>query len=97
MDTEDKIDVLAPMQASPQETGKEQPEEWETCEVCGGSGERLESITVYEHGCGFSHDDVYSRVCEQCGGAGGEIVPAQATSEDDCLAAMRAALSDEVK
>lgn len=38
------------------------------CHHCGGEGEILETIQVYEAGCGFSHPDVHSKPCEACGG-----------------------------
>jgi hypothetical protein len=51
-------------------------EEWEDCPECGGEGEILETIHVYERGCGFSHPDTYGRPCRACGGRRGSIVPA---------------------
>jgi DnaJ-class molecular chaperone len=41
-----------------------------TCPDCDGSGEKLTAIWVYEHGCGFGHDDVHGEPCPLCGGQG---------------------------
>lgn len=41
-----------------------------TCGVCDGRGYTLHRVTVYEHGCGFPHDDTDERPCEHCGGYG---------------------------
>lgn len=49
------------------------PEQLAQCPECGGDGCYRETITVYEHGCGFGHPDVYERPCKHCGGHG-EIV-----------------------
>lgn len=46
------------------------PEFLADCEQCGGEGEILETIHVYENGCGFSHPDVYGKPCLHCGGRG---------------------------
>lgn len=43
------------------------------CEECGGEGCDRRRVTVYEHGCGFPHDDVEEIPCLACGGTG-EIV-----------------------
>jgi len=53
-------------------------EQWFTCDVCDGSGVEAFRVTVYEHGCGFPHDDTDERPCRGCGGAGiwiGEAEP----------------------
>lgn len=40
------------------------------CETCAGDGCIRRLITVYEHGCGFPHDDVEEQPCPDCGGSG---------------------------
>ncbi|MGY2995482.1 hypothetical protein [Mesorhizobium sp. URHB0026] len=40
------------------------------CEACGGSGEVVFGIWVYEHGCGFGHESSDARPCEECHGTG---------------------------
>lgn len=40
------------------------------CEACAGTGHHVHRVTVYEHGCGFPHDDTYETPCEECGGDG---------------------------
>ena len=47
------------------------PQRWYDCPTCGGEGYTVHRITVYEHGCGFPHDDSEERPCENCKGAGG--------------------------
>ncbi|MDI3563517.1 hypothetical protein [Bradyrhizobium sp. Arg816] len=49
------------------------PEVWKDCEICGGEGVIYRNIFVYEAGCGFGHDDVYSVECDACAGNGGFI------------------------
>lgn len=53
------------------------PEEWVTCGACDGSGVIAHRVTVYEHGCGFSHDDTTEEPCGKCNGVGGWIDDAQ--------------------
>lgn len=55
-----------------------------TCEVCDGRGYIVHRVTVYEHGCGFPHDDSEERQCPECSGYGefigpreGDAVPAR--------------------
>lgn len=43
------------------------------CAICGGKGIIRKPIRVYEHGCGFSHDDVDEIECDACNGAGGNL------------------------
>ncbi len=50
--------------------GDHTPEFLADCEACGGSGEILETIHVYEVGCGFSHPDVHGKPCQVCDGVG---------------------------
>lgn len=50
--------------------GDHTPEFLDDCEACGGSGEILETIHVYEAGCGFSHPDVAGKPCKVCNGVG---------------------------
>lgn len=53
------------------------PEFLADCPECGGSGEILETIHVYEAGCGFSHPDVYGKSCRACGGNGWLVLEAE--------------------
>lgn len=55
----------------------EPPQHWFTCDDCGGSGVYAVRVTVYEHGCGFPHDDTDERPCERCGGEGGWVGDAE--------------------
>lgn len=41
-----------------------------TCPACDGSGVETFGVTVYEHGCGFSHPSTDERECPYCHGAG---------------------------
>ena len=41
-----------------------------SCEQCCGDGITRHAIWVYEHGCGFPHEDVEERPCDACNGAG---------------------------
>lgn len=41
-----------------------------TCPNCDGSGVEVFGITVYEHGCGYSHDSTDERPCPTCHGSG---------------------------
>ncbi|MDE2471082.1 MAG: hypothetical protein KGL35_20640 [Bradyrhizobium sp.] len=59
------------------------PEVWVDCPECRGEGEILETIHVYEAGCGFSHPDVYSKPCRECNGAGGWIDEVEADHEQE--------------
>lgn len=56
---------------------REPPEVWIDCPECGGEGEILKNIRVYEIGCGFSRTDVYGETCPACGGARGMICEAE--------------------
>ncbi len=58
------------------------PEIWKDCEVCGGEGAIYKSIFVYEAGCGFGHDDVYSVECDACAGNGRFICDAECDSPE---------------
>lgn len=40
------------------------------CPECLGSGVEVFAVTVYEHGCGFSHTSTDERPCRECGGTG---------------------------
>ena len=40
------------------------------CEACEGSGVVVFGITVYEPGCGYSHESSDERICEVCNGSG---------------------------
>lgn len=48
-------------------------EQWNECSRCDGTGVEVFGVTVYEHGCGFSHRDTEERPCTKCDGAGGWI------------------------
>lgn len=48
------------------------------CPSCEGSGVQGRRITVYEHGCGFGHDDIEEYPCEECEGTGQVLVPYEA-------------------
>lgn len=45
------------------------------CAVCDGAGVIAHRVTVYEHGCGFPHDDTDERPCSDCKGSGRPICP----------------------
>lgn len=57
------------------------PKVFIACEVCGGEGAILETVHVYEAGCGFSHPDVHSKPCTACNGAGGMVCEAEGNSK----------------
>jgi hypothetical protein len=42
----------------------------ETCPDCDGFGTIASRVTVYEHGCAFSHDDTDECPCATCDGFG---------------------------
>ncbi len=50
------------------------PQALAQCPECGGEGYFLKRITVYEHGCGFPHDDTDEIKCEACDGTGVIVV-----------------------
>lgn len=52
------------------------PEVFVTCDDCCGDGVIRHAIWVYEHGCGFGHDDVSEDTCQACNGIGGFICEA---------------------
>lgn len=54
----------------------EPPEQWFVCDACDGMGVIGTRVTVYEHGCGFPHDDTHEEECVSCGGIGGWIADA---------------------
>lgn len=62
----------------------EVPLVWKDCEDCGGEGGGEKHITVYERGCGFSHDDSMWVTCDTCHGDGGFVCEAEG---DPCLTA----------
>lgn len=57
----------------------EPPQQWAECAVCDGLGYLITRVTVYEHGCGFPHDDSHEIPCDACGGAGGWVDNAEPT------------------
>lgn len=54
------------------------PQQEYTCKTCGGSGVIARRITVYEHGCGFPHNDTEELKCEQCDGFGTYVADMEA-------------------
>jgi hypothetical protein len=58
------------------------PETWVECPECRGAGHTVHRITVYEHGCGFPHDDTEERPCERCRGEGGWIDDVEPDGDD---------------
>lgn len=50
------------------------PEFLNDCPACDGTGVEVFGITVYEHGCGFSHPSTDERPCGHCGGTGFFVV-----------------------
>lgn len=64
-------------------TFHEAPEVFIECTECGGDGVIRKNIWVYEHGCGFGHDDVTETPCRLCNGAGGTICEAEGDSLGD--------------
>lgn len=53
------------------------PQQWFVCEACDGDGITRRGIRIYEHGCGFAHDDVEEIPCGKCNGAGGWLDDAE--------------------
>jgi hypothetical protein len=53
------------------------PEIWLDCPHCSGEGGFEKHIWVYEHGCGFGHDDSMWATCAVCDGIGGMICEAE--------------------
>lgn len=53
------------------------------CSVCNGSGVEAFLVRVFEHGCGFAHDDTDERPCRQCDGNGLEEVDAEPITLED--------------
>jgi DnaJ-class molecular chaperone len=47
------------------------------CDHCDGSGVIARRVTVYEHGCGFPHDDTDEQPCPECDGTGQREVEAE--------------------
>ena len=61
----------------------DEPQQWCICNACDGSGVHAYRVTVYEHGCGFPHDDTAEESCGVCNGMGGWIdgvIPDEVTS-----------------
>lgn len=59
----------------------EPPQQWHECAACNGEGYTVHKVSVYEHGCGFPHDDSEERQCGKCDGAGGWLDDAKPDSE----------------
>lgn len=57
---------------------------FETCDHCNGSGVEAFRITVYEHRCGFPHDDSDERPCPACDGAGQREYEVESITLEDC-------------
>jgi hypothetical protein len=57
------------------------PQQWFVCDACDGSGVFARRVTVYEHGCGFPHDDTAEEPCGGCNGVGGWLDDAHADAE----------------
>jgi len=79
MDKEMQLALEADGEKLRQLTGEDHgPEFLFDCYQCGGQGVIRNVIQVYEHGCGFPHDDVEEQPCQACGGSGffvGEAEP----------------------
>lgn len=58
-------------EAYQEEMAREPPQTWVDCDACGGDGYIVRRVTVYEHGCGFPHDDSAEETCGKCHGARG--------------------------
>lgn len=58
------------------------PEVLVDCGSCDGYGTVATRVRVYEHGCGFAHDDTHESACPQCNGAGFLICDAVGTSHE---------------
>lgn len=56
---------------------------FETCGECRGSGVIGRRVTVYEHGCGFPHDDTEEEPCPACGGTGETETEVEPVTLDD--------------
>lgn len=46
------------------------PETLSECSQCCGEGVLRQTVWVYEHGCGYPHEDVEELPCQACNGAG---------------------------
>ena len=68
---------------------EEPPQQWFTCEVCGGSGEEVFGYWGYEPGCGHGHMMDDGRPCSRCGGAGGWLDDATANVHERSGASVR--------
>jgi hypothetical protein len=53
------------------------------CPLCDGSAVIGRRVTVYEHGCGFPHDDTHEEQCPHCEGAGSVLIEGYPISMDD--------------
>lgn len=58
-----------------------------TCPLCDGSGVETFGITVYEHGCGFSHGSTDERPCPACDGEGVVEIKVELITLEDLEAA----------
>lgn len=47
------------------------PEQFYTCDQCGGEGIIYSAGWSYAPGCGYPHEDVEAHTCTACNGAGG--------------------------
>jgi hypothetical protein len=53
------------------------------CDHCDGSGVIASRVTVYEHGCGFPHNDTDERPCPECDGTGQREVEVEPITPGD--------------
>ena len=60
------------------------------CQYCDGTGEVCTgTATIYEHGCGFWHDDAIMSPCPECEGTGRAETPVSPVERDDDLGMIR--------
>lgn len=60
------------------------PETLFECSQCCGEGVTRQATMVYEHGCGFPHEDVEETPCQSCNGAGFFIAAAKPDATGEC-------------
>lgn len=53
-----------------------------SCPACDGYGKQGRRITIYEHGCGFGHDDVEEWDCDECEGTGKVLAPYEPPTDE---------------
>lgn len=57
------------------------------CPRCDGAGAQVFASWVYEHGCGFGHEDSYEEACPDCEGNGQQLVEGHLVNLEDLWAA----------